>query len=149
MSTTKKIIVALLLLAAVVGFAFYYYIENSFPEVRCEGKHLTVPEKYADCVSCHIESTPKITQDWYESKHGVMLVKCAVCHGDPAGNGAIPFAVNPNPIDICGRCHGPSIARMQEKYGIKADCNSCHPYHQNGVHRDAYEGRIPTTKTTF
>lgn len=149
MSRTKKILIALPLLVICIVGAFYFYVAYAFPDTRCEGAHLDVPEEYADCLSCHVAVTPKVTQDWYESKHGIMLVKCAVCHGDPSGEGAIPFAMNPDPIDVCGRCHAPSIERMQEKYGLALDCNSCHPYHQNPIHNNAYETKTPTTKNIF
>ncbi len=134
----------------IVLIACYAYFSTTFNAVRCEAaKHVEVSDKYADCVTCHAVATPKITQDWYESKHGIMLVKCAVCHGDPSGNGAVPFAANPDPIKVCGSCHAPAIERMQTKYGMAADCNACHPYHQNSIHRDAYENRTPTLKTTL
>lgn len=136
---------------AVVGVGgFFGYVNTAFPTVRCEAaKHLDAPEKYADCLSCHTKTTVKVAQDWKESKHGVMLVKCVVCHGQPDGKGSIPFSAKPDPMDICARCHDPAIKRMVAKYGVKPDCNSCHPYHQNPMHGDAYETRIPSGKTNF
>lgn len=44
-----------------------------------------------DCYGCHLKVTPQVAQDWYESKHGVTLVRCQVCHGQPDGKGAVPF----------------------------------------------------------
>ncbi len=98
MNKDKLIIVIPLAVVIVLG-GCYAYFTNAFSPIRCEAAiHVKVADKYADCVTCHAVTTPKVTQDWYESKHGVMLVKCAVCHGDPTGKGAIPFAVNPDPI---------------------------------------------------
>lgn len=148
--TIRKNHVLIALAAMIVGIAgFFLYIDLAFPEVRCEGAHLDVPGEYADCVTCHAKTTPKVTQDWKESKHGVMLVKCVVCHGEPDGKGSIPFEANPDPTLICSRCHDPAMQRMVAKFGEDLQCNSCHPYHQNPMHGDAYEKKVPTSKTTF
>ena len=131
----------IIIVFVIVGsLATYAYIQAAFPEVRCEAKHLTDPSQMAgDCYGCHITATAKIAQDWYESKHGVLLVKCFVCHGSPDGKGAVPFAADPDPQIVCGSCHAPAIKRMEEKYGLRPDCNSCHPVHQNSIHHDAYQ----------
>ena len=149
MSARNILLICVIALLAGVA-CFFWYVNSAFPATRCEAaKHLDAPEKYADCVECHTKVTPKVTQDWKESKHGVMLVKCVVCHGQPDGKGSIPFAAQPDAMNICVRCHDPSIQRMVAKYGEKPNCNSCHPYHQNPMHSDAYETRIPSGKTTF
>lgn len=145
----KYTLLALVAVALGVG-GFFFYINTAFPEVRCAGaKHLDRPEDYMDCVSCHAKATPKSTQDWLESKHGVMLVKCVVCHGEPDGKGSVPFERNPDPKRICAQCHEPAMKRMEDKYGSELECNSCHPHHQNPMHGGAYENKIPTTKITF
>lgn len=128
---------------------FFAYMALAFPKVRCEGAHLNAPDEYADCLECHLKTTPKVSQDWHESKHGVLLVKCVVCHGQPDGKGSIPFNPAPDPMFICARCHAPSIQRMEEKFGLKPECESCHPNHQNPMHRNAYENRAPSDKTNF
>jgi hypothetical protein len=79
------------------GVVFFAFISLAFPNVRFEAvKHLESPEQVSDCYECHAKSTPKVAQDWLESKHGVMLVKCFVCHGQPDGKGSVPWAVNPD-----------------------------------------------------
>ncbi len=150
MLLSKKVLTfSLLALLLVVG-GFFVYLNYAFPAVRCEAfNHLEAPEKYADCVSCHAKVTSRITQDWYESKHGTMLVKCVVCHGQPDGKGAIPFSAKPDARDICSRCHAPAMERMYAKFGPNLGCNTCHPYHQNTIHSNSYETKTPTTKTTF
>jgi hypothetical protein len=136
---------ALLLVAG-----FFLYTHFAFPAVRCEAaKHLDVPEKYADCVTCHAKTTAQIAQDWNDSKHGVTLVKCVVCHGQPDGKGSIPFMAQPDPNVICVRCHEPSMQRMVAKYGEQLDCNTCHPHHQSPMHRKAYEAKVPSKKTSL
>jgi hypothetical protein len=125
--------------AVVFGAAFLVYFNLAFPEVRCEAvKHLDSPESVADCYACHLKATPKISQDWYESKHGVMLVKCFVCHGQPDGKGSVPYAVNPDVDATCRKCHDPSVHKMTERYGLSPKCNDCHPFHQNSLHHEAY-----------
>ncbi len=149
MAYKKPILIAVC--AAIVAVAgFFAYLKIAFPEVRCEAaKHPDTPEKYADCVSCHVKATAMVAQDWKDSKHGVMLVKCVVCHGQPDGKGSIAFKAKPDPMDICARCHDPAIKRMVAKYGERPDCNSCHPHHQNTIHRDAYEPPVFSGKTSF
>lgn len=139
----------LVVLAGTAFVSFFMYLAYAFPEVRPQGTHLAVPGEYADCVTCHAKVTAQVTQDWNNSKHGITLVKCVVCHGEPDGQGSIPFTAKPDPILICSRCHDPALQRMVLKYGEKADCNSCHPYHQNPMHGNAYEIRRPTTQTSF
>ena len=114
------------------------FISVAFPRVRCPARHLDSPEAQADCYECHQKATPKVAQDWYESKHGVQLVKCFMCHGQPDGKGALPYAVNPDPTVTCQRCHDPSIQRMTARFGLEKSCAECHPFHQNSIHHTAY-----------
>ncbi len=101
-------------------------------------RHLIAPDSAADCYACHKLATPRIAQNWQESKHGVFLLKCFVCHGEPGNKGSIPFTVSPDPA-MCSKCHDPAMKRMQKKFGVKArKCYSCHPFHQNSLHHDAY-----------
>jgi hypothetical protein len=76
------------------------------------------------------------------------LVKCAICHGLPDGKGAVPFTAKPDIRGICARCHEPAMKQMVEKYGMELECNSCHPHHQNPLHRKVFEAKKPS-KTSF
>ena len=150
MAVSKKslIIGAVLVIAAVGGF--FLYINIAFPKVRCEAaKHLEAPETLSDCYTCHAKSTNVVAQDWKDSKHGALLVKCVVCHGQPDGKGFIPFSAKPTPQAICARCHEPAMKRMEQKYGELLSCEPCHPRHQNPMHRNAYESKVASDKTTF
>ncbi len=143
-SQNKSRIVRIVSIAAgvvvLIGVFGFVYISFAFPKVRCEAvKHLESPEQVSDCYECHRKATPRTAQDWLESKHGVMLVKCVVCHGQPDGQGTIPWAVNPDVDATCRKCHDPSIRKMQEKFGLALDCNACHPFHNNSLHHQAYE----------
>lgn len=133
---------------AVLGITLFVYLKTAFPEVRCEAaKHLDSPEKAADCYECHLKATPKVAQDWHESKHGLVLVKCFVCHGEPDGKGSIAYAVNPDVNTTCRKCHDTSILEMESKYGLELKCSQCHPFHQNSLHHKAYVK--PVSKKTI
>lgn len=145
----KHIFLACVIIAFCVG-GFFLYLRTAFPENRCEGAHLVAPDKYSDCLTCHTTVTPKVVQNWEESKHGVLLVKCVVCHGEPDGTGSVPFVVNPNPNVTCASCHDQAIQNMRIKYGDNLNCNSCHPNHQNSIHKvKAYTTTSDATKTGF
>ncbi len=105
-------------------------------------KHLVAPDDLAGCYECHKKATPKISQDWNDSKHGVVLMKCFVCHGEPGGQGSVPFAVVPKADEVCMKCHDPAMQRMREKYGLEANCYECHPFHQNSLHHKAYSKSV-------
>lgn len=127
-------------LVVIVAVCLVVYVNIAFPKTRCEAvKHLESPEQVSDCYECHVKSTPKVAQDWQESKHGVMLVKCFVCHGQPDGKGSVPWAVDPDVDTTCRKCHDPSIKKMETKYGLELNCNECHPFHNNSLHHEAYE----------
>ena len=146
MNRGKKLLIFLLALIALVG-GYFFYMARAFPPVRCEAaKHLDAAQMEGDCYSCHMKSTPRVAQEWYESKHGVTLVRCQTCHGMPDGKGAVPFARKPA-LDVCASCHSLAMQRMEAKFGRRDDCASCHPYHQSAVHGDAYQYRAPSTKT--
>ena len=143
----KWFIILPLVCITILGGIFLAYIKMVFPETRCEfATHLESPDDTADCFECHIKATPKIAQDWYESKHGVILVKCFVCHGQPDGKGSVPYAVDPDVNATCRKCHDPSINRMEHTYGLKLNCNKCHPFHQNSLHHKAYVKPIAKKK---
>lgn len=131
----------------VFGGVVFFYVDSAESEIKCTAaQHLDSPEEAGDCYTCHVKTTPKIAQDWYESKHGVMLVKCFVCHGQPDGKGSIVYSAKPDPNYICRRCHDPAVQMMEKKFGMKPECNDCHQYHSNSVHHDAY-GRTESKKT--
>ena len=132
-----------------LGILSMVYVNTAFPKIRCTAgvDHLEAEMDNTDCYTCHVKSTPKVAQDWYESKHGVMLVKCVVCHGQPDNKGAVPFSRNPAVETVCKKCHDPAIARMEAKFGLDLNCSQCHPYHNNSIHHDAYAAN--PTKTTI
>ena len=92
----KPLIIALAAVILLV-IGFFAYIQNAFTGTRCEAaKHLDA-DMIGDCYGCHLKVTPQVAQDWYESKHGVTLVRCQVCHGQPDGKGSTchPYHARP------------------------------------------------------
>lgn len=143
----KKLLFLVPIGIVVFGVCFVIYINIAFPEARVGTvKHLESPDEVSDCFECHIKATPKIGQDWYESKHGVILVKCFVCHGQPDGKGSVPYAVDPNVNLTCRKCHDPSVQKMEQKFGVNPECNKCHPFHQASLHHEAYVKPIAKQK---
>ena len=70
----KPLIIALAAVILLV-IGFFAYIQNAFTGTRCEAaKHLDA-DMIGDCYGCHLKVTPQVAQDWYESKHGVTLVR--------------------------------------------------------------------------
>lgn len=147
MSGRKRIIIPVAL--AVFVAAYFLYLNTAFTGTRCEGakvKHGEVTPEQSDCYLCHKKTTPKVAQDWFESKHGVTLVKCYVCHGQPDGKGATPFSAKPSVEGVCQRCHAPAMDMMKAKFGLKGNCESCHLQHTNSLHHEAYSKTESKTK---
>lgn len=148
MKLTKVAIYGCVFAVLLVG-SYFIYMAWAFPETRCEGaKHLQAAGLEGDCYGCHMKATPAVAQHWYESKHGMILVRCQTCHGMPDGNGSLKFTRSPG-IEVCARCHSSAINAMQAKFGNRQDCNSCHPYHQSAMHGHAYEMKTKTSVAQF
>ncbi len=139
MSYLRKPWVLILLVLCLLACVYSFYIRWAFPEVKHTiAMHLTASDAMAgDCYGCHVKATPKVAQEWYESKHGYMLVRCQTCHGQPDNKGSLPFAVKPD-VAVCAGCHAPAIDRMEAKFGKRDDCATCHLSHQSPIHGEAY-----------
>ncbi len=127
-----------LLTAGIAGTALLFSLVAS-NALADSFKHLNAPDDAADCYACHQLVTPRVAQNWYESKHGVQLMKCFVCHGQPDGKGSVPFAVVPDAETVCRKCHAPAMERMVKKFGVDPNCYGCHLFHQNSLHHEAYK----------
>jgi hypothetical protein len=86
------------------------------------------PEAPGDaCRDCHAERTPDVVREWEAGPHGLLLVKCLVCHGSTGKD----FARRPDPRR-CAGCHADQVASVvPARRGAKpaADCFSCHSPH--------------------
>lgn len=86
------------------------------------------PNPAADaCESCHAEATPQVVAAWEGSQHGLVLVKCFVCHGSTGDD----FARAPS-AGRCAGCHPAEMASLtpaKGKKGPAAGCFGCHDGH--------------------
>jgi len=81
------------------------------------------------CDVCHREVTPEVYSEWYESQHGMMNVKCFVCHGSTGDD----FTVQPT-ADRCVGCHGDQVETMATPFMKDKGCFTCHPAHALMAH---------------
>ncbi len=80
---------------------------------------LSQQEMLVACADCHREVTPEVEKEWYNSLHGLGMVKCYECHGTFGD-----FSVTPT-RQTCGTCH----ADMLEKCPKDKPCWECHIPH--------------------
>ena len=80
---------------------------------------LSAQEMFIDCADCHKEATPEIEKEWYNSKHGLAMVKCYQCHGSFEN-----FAVTPS-RDACAACHVDQLTKCPRD----KTCWQCHIPH--------------------
>lgn len=80
---------------------------------------LSEQEMLIDCAVCHKEATPQVEQEWFDSVHGIAMVKCYQCHGTFEN-----FQVTPSK-ETCGTCH----ADMLNKCPQEKQCWECHVPH--------------------
>ena len=81
------------------------------------GKHPATPENQ-ECGECHAGQE----KTWFNGKHGLMGVKCIVCHGATDQN----FTSKPG-IAACLGCHADQVA--QARKAGKKEGKSCFPCH--------------------
>ena len=97
-----------------VAWSVMVHAENaSHPE-------LSEQEMLVACADCHKETTPDIEKEWFDSVHGLSMVKCYQCHGTFE-----TFAVTPE-IENCAVCH---VAMTAEEHSEKKRCWECHTPH--------------------
>jgi hypothetical protein len=80
---------------------------------------ITEQEKLIDCAECHQQATPEVYKQWFDSLHGIGMVKCYQCHGTFEN-----FKVTPT-VSACASCH----ANMVEKCPKDKPCWTCHAPH--------------------
>lgn len=106
-------VVVLLLAALCPGFVWATDVKpESHPE-------LSAQEQYIACSECHKEATPDVYQQWFDSRHGLDMVKCYQCHGTFE-----TFRKTPT-REVCATCH----EKMMKKCPQNKPCWSCHVPH--------------------
>ena len=115
------VLLAVSLLAGGVAFGAAGKKAPATPKTPAASSHpaLSAQEMLIDCAECHKEATPEIAKEWYDSKHGLGMVKCYQCHG-----GFNNFAVTPS-RDACAACHAAQLTKCPQD---KA-CWQCHLPH--------------------
>jgi len=82
-----------------------------------------------DCEECHGDQE----KVWMEGKHGLMNVKCVVCHGSPEVN----FTPKPG-LNRCRGCHGDAVLSVQKQLPAREQtCFLCHEHHTVAVKESA------------
>lgn len=85
-----------------------------------------------ECVECHADQE----QVWLNGKHGLMNVKCVVCHGSPEEN----FYPHPG-LNRCRGCHSEAVTDVEKGLPAKErSCFLCHEHHTVAV-KDAAKNR--------
>lgn len=77
-------------------------------------------EMLISCADCHKEVSPDLEKEWYDSVHGIAMVKCYQCHGTFE-----TFQVSPDKTN-CAVCHGDQI---EKKIAQGKQCWECHVPH--------------------
>ena len=79
---------------------------------------LSEQEKLIACSECHRTETPDIYQEWWQSRHGIAMVKCFQCHGT--------FETFHQPTrETCRTCH----AKAYDNCPKDKACWECHTPH--------------------
>lgn len=118
MKQEKKIISAAFILGVLAVLIF------SVPPVTGQNEkdshpELSEQEMLIDCAQCHQDATPDIEKEWFDSLHGIAMVKCYQCHGTFE-----TFKITPSKAD-CATCH----KDMLEKCSQEKECWECHVPH--------------------
>jgi hypothetical protein len=75
------------------------------------------------CSSCHSRVTPQVASRWRDSRHGMVLVECLVCHGSTGAD----FRARPDTTG-CSGCHAAQVTSMTRN-GATERCFDCHSPH--------------------
>jgi len=114
----KNIIVAVLMLI-LLTVLLLSVLSATAQDSQDTHPELDEQEMFIACSDCHRESTPDLEKEWYDSVHGIAMVKCYQCHGTFE-----TFKVTPTRED-CATCH----ADMLEKCDKNKPCWECHVPH--------------------
>ena len=88
--------------------------------LAADKKHIATPES-RECSECHVGQT----EVWFNGAHGLMGVKCIVCHGSTDKN----FAASPG-LAACRGCHGEQVVQALKNPAKEGkSCFPCHDHH--------------------
>ncbi len=103
----------------VMGLALFAISAVASDDDKAAHPDLSEQEMLIACSDCHREATPEVEKQWYDSLHGIAMVKCYQCHGTFE-----TFKVTPSKQD-CAICH----TDMLEKCPKEKACWECHVPH--------------------
>ena len=99
------------------------------PALACAAGKTHLKTSGEECVECHADQE----QVWLNGKHGLMNVKCVVCHGSPEEN----FFPGPG-LERCRGCHGEAVNDVEKGLPAKErSCFLCHEHHTVAVKETA------------
>jgi len=86
--------------------------------------HIATPDDQ-ECSECHVDQASV----WFNGKHGLMNVKCIVCHGSTDKN----FMAKPD-VAQCIGCHGEEVEQVRMKTAqAEKTCFPCHDHHSLSI----------------
>ncbi len=101
----------------------------TIPMIAYSGAKSHIKTENQDCAECHSQQS----ETWLDGKHGLMNVKCVVCHGSPDEN----FVSSPG-LNRCRGCHSDKIIDVTTKLTKKEQsCFICHDNHTVAVKESA------------
>ncbi|HTF99878.1 MAG TPA: hypothetical protein VK654_04725 [Nitrospirota bacterium] len=107
----KQVVLLLLLLLPAIAFG------------QAKKHAQTAPDQ--ECSECHAAQSAA----WESGKHGLMNVKCVVCHGSPEEN----YIPKPD-TSRCIGCHASEVADLSKKKApSEKTCAPCHDRHTLAV----------------
>ncbi len=99
-------------------------VESPEGPAKVTHPELSEQEKLIACSACHREVTPEIYEEWYQSRHGIAMVKCFQCHGTFE-------TFHPVTRETCRTCH----AKAYENCPQDRKCWECHQEHAFKRHK--------------
>jgi hypothetical protein len=102
-------------------FLLFFLILVVLPVVVLAKGPAHIPTDDQECSDCHVDQS----QAWMSGKHGLMNVKCVVCHDSPEA----AFVAKPG-VARCRGCHGEMVEQiMKKKMNAENACFTCHDRH--------------------
>jgi hypothetical protein len=105
-------------------------LAGAAPPTEQRGHPDAGPNPSADaCETCHRQATPEVFREWEGGPHGLVLVKCFVCHGSTGKD----FTAAPD-TRRCQGCHPAEAAAAVAAHAAtgapaQSGCFSCHAPH--------------------
>ena len=120
MRTVKTMTNAAVIMFAVAGVLFLASWVTGGDAKDSAHPELSENEMLIPCASCHQENSPDIYQQWFDSVHGIGMVKCYQCHGTFE-----TFKVTPT-VQDCDTCHAGMSGKDHTEDKLCWECHAPH-----------------------